>query len=137
MTARLYSPLSALSLLTEKEREREEESGEVVTSSPLLTNPPLFPSFFELSIFLVFFFTALSGSMPAVFILLRSLVIRLLSSRLAGSVAQFLRRSLSTGAAHLGTALRHVWDRIRSQESKEAILGCVLCILNMHKKVEN
>lgn len=55
MTARLYSPLSALSLLTEKEREREEESGEVVTSSPLLTNPPLFPSFFELSIFLVFF----------------------------------------------------------------------------------
>lgn len=75
--------------------------------------------------------------MPAVFILLRSLVIRLLSSRLAGSVAQFLRRSLSTGAAHLGTALRHVWDRVRSQESKEAILGCVLCILNMHKKVEN
>ncbi|KAG7512928.1 hypothetical protein JOB18_043266 [Solea senegalensis] len=79
---------------------------------------------------------AQSGSMP-VFILLRSLVIRLLSSRLAGSVAQFLRRSLSTGAAHLGTALRHVWDRIRSQESKEAVLGCVLCLLNMHKKVEN
>ncbi|KAK9541794.1 hypothetical protein VZT92_001814 [Zoarces viviparus] len=72
-----------------------------------------------------------------VFILLRSLLIRLFSSRLASSVARFLRRSLSTGAAHLGTALRHVWDRIRSQESKEAVLGCVLCILNMHKKVEN
>uniref|UniRef100_A0A096LZY1 PH domain-containing protein n=1 Tax=Poecilia formosa TaxID=48698 RepID=A0A096LZY1_POEFO len=70
-----------------------------------------------------------------VFILLRSLVIRLLSSRLAGSLAQFLRRSLSTGAAHLGTALRHIWDRVRSQESKEAVLGCVLCILNMHKKI--
>ncbi|KAK2922077.1 hypothetical protein Q8A73_001562 [Channa argus] len=82
-------------------------------------------------------FHSASGSMPAVFILLRSLVIRLLSSRLAGSVAQFLRRSLSTGIAHLGTALRHVWDCVRSQESKEAILGCVLCILNMHKKVEN
>ncbi|CAM9295164.1 unnamed protein product [Lampetra planeri] len=77
------------------------------------------------------------GSMPAVFILLRSLVIRLLGSRLAGSVVQLLRRSLSSGASHLGTALRHVWDRIRSQESKEAVLGCVLCILNMHKKVEN
>lgn len=75
--------------------------------------------------------------MPAVFIVLRSLVIRLLSSRLAGSLVQFLRRSLSTGAAHLGTALRHIWDRVRSQESKEAVLGCVLCILNMHKKVEN
>lgn len=75
--------------------------------------------------------------MPAVFILLRSLVIRLLSSRLVGSVAQYLRRILSTGATHLGTALRHIWDRVRSQESKEAILGCVLCILNMHKKVEN
>lgn len=75
--------------------------------------------------------------MPAVFILLRSLIIRLLSSRLAGSVAQFLRRSLSTGIAHLGRVLRHVWDRIQSQESKEAILGCVLCILNMHKKVDN
>ncbi|KAF7664013.1 hypothetical protein LDENG_00192510 [Lucifuga dentata] len=78
-----------------------------------------------------------SGSMPAVFILLRSLVIRLLNSRLAHSVAQFLRRILSTGAAHLGTVLRHAWDRIQSQESKEAVLGCVLCILNMHKKVEN
>ncbi|CAL8258248.1 unnamed protein product [Lota lota] len=75
------------------------------------------------------------GSMP-VFILLRSLVVRLLSSRLAGSLVQFLRRTLSSGAAHLAAALRHVWDRVRSQESKEAILGCVLCILNMHKKVE-
>lgn len=75
--------------------------------------------------------------MPAVFLVLRSLLIRLLSSRLAGSAAQFVRRILSTGAAHLGTALRHIWDRVRSQESKEAILGCVLCILNMHKKVEN
>uniref|UniRef100_A0AAV2JRM6 PH domain-containing protein n=1 Tax=Knipowitschia caucasica TaxID=637954 RepID=A0AAV2JRM6_KNICA len=64
--------------------------------------------------------------MPAVFLLLRTLVIRLLSSRLAGSVAQFLRRTLSSGAAHLSTALRHVWDRLRSQESKEAVLGCVL-----------
>ncbi|XP_062375402.1 protein myomixer-like [Sardina pilchardus] len=75
--------------------------------------------------------------MPAVFLLLRSLVIRLLSSKLAGSAVQFLRRSLSTAVSHLGTALRHVWDRLRSQESKEAILGCVLCILNMHKKVDN
>ncbi|KAJ3610548.1 hypothetical protein NHX12_022640 [Muraenolepis orangiensis] len=71
-----------------------------------------------------------------VFILLRSLVVRLLSSSLVGSAVQFLRRTLSSGFAHLGTALRHVWDRLRSQESKEAILGCVLCILNMHKKVE-
>ncbi|XP_076142167.1 protein myomixer-like [Alosa pseudoharengus] len=75
--------------------------------------------------------------MPAVFLLLRSLVIRLLSSKLAGSAAQFLRRSLSAAVSHLGTALRHIWDRVRSQESKEAILGCVLCILNMHKKVDN
>ncbi|TNN58100.1 hypothetical protein EYF80_031699 [Liparis tanakae] len=57
--------------------------------------------------------------------------------KLAGSVAQFLRKNLSSAAAHLGTALRHVWDRIRSQESKEAVLGCVLCLLNMHKKVES
>lgn len=75
--------------------------------------------------------------MPAVFLLLRSLLIRLFSSRLAGSAAQFLRRILSSGAAHLATALRHVWERVTSQESKDAILGCVLCILNMHKKVEN
>ncbi|CAL8367261.1 unnamed protein product [Gadus morhua 'NCC'] len=75
------------------------------------------------------------GSMP-VFILLRSLVVRLLSSKLAGSLVQFLRRTLATGASHIAAALRHVWDRLRSQESKEAILGCVLCILNMHKKVE-
>ncbi|KAK7902210.1 hypothetical protein WMY93_018979 [Mugilogobius chulae] len=78
-----------------------------------------------------------SGSMPAVFLLLRTLVIRLFSSRLAGSVAQFLGRALSSGAAHLSTALRYVWDRLRSQECKEAVLGCVLCILNMHKKVES
>lgn len=75
--------------------------------------------------------------MPAVFVLLRSLVLRLLGSTLAGSLARVLRRGLSTGAAHLGAALRHVWERVRSQESKEAVLGCVLCILNMHKKVEN
>ncbi|XP_029306060.1 uncharacterized protein mymx [Cottoperca gobio] len=57
--------------------------------------------------------------MPAVFILLRSLVIRLLSSRLAGSVAQFIRRSLSTGFAHLGTALRHIWDRIHPRSPRK------------------
>jgi len=71
--------------------------------------------------------------MPCVFLLLRSLF----SSRLAGSVAQLLRRSLTAAAGRLGTVLRHIWDRISSQESKEAILGCVLCILNMHKKVDN
>ncbi|KAF4106134.1 protein myomixer-like [Onychostoma macrolepis] len=76
-------------------------------------------------------------SMPAVFLLLRSLVVSLLSSRLAASAAQLLRRSLTAAARHLGTVLRHVWERISSQESKEAILGCVLCILNMHKKVDN
>ncbi|XP_042593499.1 protein myomixer-like [Cyprinus carpio] len=75
--------------------------------------------------------------MPAVFLLLRSLVVSLFSSRLAGSAAQLLRRSLTAAAGHLGTVLRHVWERISSQESKEAILGCVLCILNMHKKVDN
>lgn len=75
--------------------------------------------------------------MPAVFILLRSLVIRLLSSSLVGSLVQSLRRSLSSAVTHLGTALRHVWERVSSQESKEAIVGCVLCILNMHKKVDN
>ncbi|XP_056148341.1 protein myomixer-like [Lampris incognitus] len=75
--------------------------------------------------------------MPAVFLLLRSLVIRLLGSRAAGSVVQFLRRGLSRAAVHLGTALRNIWDHVRSQQSKEAVLGCVLCILNMHKKVEN
>nr|XP_061817007.1 protein myomixer-like [Nerophis lumbriciformis] len=75
--------------------------------------------------------------MPAFFILLRSLVIRLLSSSVVGSLVQFLRRSLSSAVAHLGTALRHVWERVSSQESKDAVLGCVLCILNMHKKVEN
>ena len=131
LTARPHSPLSALSLLTERrkperERERVEWSAEVVTSSPLLTT---------LLLFLSSLFFSQSSSMP-VFILLRSLVIRLLSSKLAGSLAQFLRRGLSTGAAHLGTALRYVWDRIRSQESKEAVLGCVLCVLSMNKKVE-
>ncbi|KAL1263652.1 hypothetical protein QQF64_006391 [Cirrhinus molitorella] len=75
--------------------------------------------------------------MPAVFLLLRSLVVSLLSSRLAASAAQLLRRSLTTAAGHIGTVLRHIWERISSQESKEAILGCVLCILNMHKKVDN
>ncbi|KAG9344321.1 hypothetical protein JZ751_010990 [Albula glossodonta] len=75
-----------------------------------------------------------SGSMPAVFLLLRSLLIRLLSSRLAGSAAQFLRRSLSQVASHIGSLLRHIWDRVRSQESREAILSCVLCLLNMQKK---
>ncbi|CAM4728009.1 unnamed protein product [Leuciscus chuanchicus] len=78
-----------------------------------------------------------SGSMPAVFLLLRSLVVSVFSSRLAGSVAQLLRRSLTAAAGRLGTVLRYIWDRISSQESKEAILGCVLCILNMHKKVDN
>lgn len=137
LTARLYSSLSAPRSAT-LDRERERQSEKVVTSS-LLRNPSL-PLLFRTSLFSFFFSqyfcAAHSGSMP-VFILLRSLVIRLLSSRLAGSLAQFLRRSLSTGAAHLGTALRRIWDHVRSQESKEAILGCVLCILNMHKKVEN
>uniref|UniRef100_A0A671LIJ3 Uncharacterized protein n=1 Tax=Sinocyclocheilus anshuiensis TaxID=1608454 RepID=A0A671LIJ3_9TELE len=50
------------------------------------------------------------------------------------SLSPLLRRSLTAAAGHLGTVLRHVWERISSQESKEAILGCVLCILNMHKK---
>ncbi|XP_063047465.1 protein myomixer-like [Engraulis encrasicolus] len=75
--------------------------------------------------------------MPAVLLLLRSLVVRLLSSKLAASAAQSLRRSLSAAASQLGTVLRNVWDRLRSQESREAILGCVLCILNLHKKVDN
>lgn len=75
--------------------------------------------------------------MPAVFLLLRSLVVSLFSSRLAASAVQLLRRSLTAAAGHLGTVLRHVWERISSQQSKEAILGCVLCILNMHKKVDN
>ncbi|XP_052362537.1 protein myomixer-like [Oncorhynchus keta] len=70
--------------------------------------------------------------MPAVFLLLRTL----LSSRLIGSLLQFLRRTLSSTFSHVGAALRYVWDRISSQESKEAILGCVLCLLNMHKKVD-
>ncbi|KAK1170966.1 protein myomixer-like [Acipenser oxyrinchus oxyrinchus] len=74
--------------------------------------------------------------MPAFFLLLRSLLIRLLSSKLAGSAAQFLRRSLSTAGSHLGSLLHRIWDRIRSQESREAILSCVLCLLNMHKKVD-
>uniref|UniRef100_A0A3Q2XRY1 Secreted protein n=1 Tax=Hippocampus comes TaxID=109280 RepID=A0A3Q2XRY1_HIPCM len=55
--------------------------------------------------------------MPAVFILLRSLVIRLLSSSLVGSLVQSLRRSLSSAVTHLGTALRHVWERLSSQET--------------------
>uniref|UniRef100_A0AAY5F4T3 Myomixer, myoblast fusion factor n=1 Tax=Electrophorus electricus TaxID=8005 RepID=A0AAY5F4T3_ELEEL len=75
--------------------------------------------------------------MPAVVLLLRSVVIRLLSSKLAGSAVQFLRRILTVVAWHLGSALRHIWDRVQSQECKEAILGCVLCILNMQKKVDN
>lgn len=74
--------------------------------------------------------------MPAVFLLLRSLVVSLFGSRLAASAAQLLRRSLTAAVTHLGTVLRHIWDRLRSQESKEAILGCVLCILNMHKRVD-
>nr|XP_046224322.1 protein myomixer-like [Oncorhynchus gorbuscha] len=70
--------------------------------------------------------------MPAVFLLLRTL----LSSRLIGSLLQFLRRTLSSTFSHVGAALRYVWDRISSQESKEATLRCVLCLLNMHKKVD-
>lgn len=122
-----------LLLLTERKRERR--GGDFI---PSLNQPSFFPLlFWAFFFFFQDFSAAQSGSMPAVFILLQSLVIRLLSSRLVGSVAQYLRRILSTGATHLGTALRHIWDRVRSQESKEAILGCVLCILNMHKKVEN
>lgn len=45
LTARLYSPLSALSLLTQRKREREKESGEVVTSSSL-NQPSSFPLLF-------------------------------------------------------------------------------------------
>nr|P0DP88.1 RecName: Full=Protein myomixer [Danio rerio]UDE16204.1 MYMX [Danio rerio] len=75
--------------------------------------------------------------MPAVFLLLRSLVVRLFGSRLAASGVQLLRRILTTATGHLGTVLRNIWERISSQQSKEAILGCVLCLLNMHKKVDN
>ncbi|XP_058236626.1 protein myomixer-like [Hemibagrus wyckioides] len=75
--------------------------------------------------------------MPAVFLLIRSALLRILGSRLARTAARFLSRSVSTAAVHLSAALRLVWERISSQESKEAILGCVLCILNMHKKVDN
>ncbi|XP_035255359.1 protein myomixer-like [Anguilla rostrata] len=75
--------------------------------------------------------------MPAALLLLRSLLVRLLGSRLAALAAQFLRRSLSLAAARLGSLLQRVWERVRSQESREAILSCVLCILNMHKKADN
>ncbi|XP_046693614.1 protein myomixer-like [Silurus meridionalis] len=75
--------------------------------------------------------------MPAVFLLIRSALLRLFGSRLAGAAARALRRSFSAAAAHLTAALRLVWERLSSQESKEAIVGCVLCILNMHKKVDN
>ncbi|XP_072565581.1 protein myomixer-like [Paramormyrops kingsleyae] len=75
--------------------------------------------------------------MPAVLLFVRSLLIRLLSSKLASSAAQLIRRILAAAAAHLGSLLRHIWDRVRSQESREAILSCVLCILNMNKKVDN
>ncbi|XP_048863787.1 protein myomixer-like [Brienomyrus brachyistius] len=75
--------------------------------------------------------------MPAVLLFVRSLLIRLLSSKLASSAAQLIRRILAAAAAHLGSLLRRIWDRIRSQESREAILSCVLCILSMNKKVDN
>uniref|UniRef100_A0A8C7I5G0 Uncharacterized protein n=1 Tax=Oncorhynchus kisutch TaxID=8019 RepID=A0A8C7I5G0_ONCKI len=69
--------------------------------------------------------------MPAVFLLLRTV----LSSRLIGSLLQFLRRTLSSTFSHVGAALRYVWDRISSQESKEAILGCWSCLIQVNETV--
>uniref|UniRef100_A0A8C9VIM7 Uncharacterized protein n=1 Tax=Scleropages formosus TaxID=113540 RepID=A0A8C9VIM7_SCLFO len=74
--------------------------------------------------------------MPAALLLLRSLLIRLLGSTLARSAAQLVARALSAAAARLGTLLRHIWARVRSRESREAVLSCVLCVLNMSKKVD-
>ncbi|KAL4641338.1 Protein myomixer [Arapaima gigas] len=75
--------------------------------------------------------------MPAALLLLRSLLIRLLGSTLVRSAAQLLGRALSAAAVRLGSLLRHIWERVRSRESREAILSCVLCILDMNKKVDN
>ncbi|XP_036429505.1 protein myomixer-like [Colossoma macropomum] len=75
--------------------------------------------------------------MPVVLLALRSVLLSVLSSRLTRALAQHLRRLLSAASSRFAAALRHVWERLRSQESKEAILGCVLCILNMHKKVDS
>ncbi|KAI4889739.1 hypothetical protein NFI96_003436 [Prochilodus magdalenae] len=75
--------------------------------------------------------------MPVALLALRSVLVSLLSSRLTRGLAQLLRRLLTAASTRLAAVLRHVWERLSSQESKEAILGCVLCILNMHKKVDS
>ncbi|XP_061083513.1 protein myomixer-like [Conger conger] len=75
--------------------------------------------------------------MPAVLLVLRALLVRLLGSRLAAAAARLLRGGLSLAAARLGALLRHVWERVRSREAREAVLSCVLCLLNLHKKADN
>lgn len=75
--------------------------------------------------------------MPAALLLLRSLLVRLLGSRIAAAAAHFLRRALSLAATRVAALLRHLWDRLRSRETREALLSCVLCLLNLNKKADN
>ncbi|KAJ1147927.1 hypothetical protein NDU88_000768 [Pleurodeles waltl] len=77
-----------------------------------------------------------TGSMPLPFLLLRTLLIRLAGSRLAASGVQFLRKRLTWAGAHLALLLRRVWRRATSEQSRQAVLGCVLCLLNLGKKVD-
>ncbi|XP_043916711.1 uncharacterized protein LOC122793068 [Protopterus annectens] len=57
--------------------------------------------------------------MPALFFLLRTLLVRLLGSQLAVSAFNLLQRILSGVTARLAILLRNIWDRIRSEESRQ------------------
>ncbi|XP_025937006.1 protein myomixer [Apteryx rowi] len=48
-----------------------------------------------------------------------------------------LGRLLRLARQRLLPPLRRLGGRLRSRESRQALLTCLLCILNLHKKVDD
>ncbi|XP_055490899.1 protein myomixer-like [Leucoraja erinacea] len=69
-----------------------------------------------------------------VLLLLRSLLCGLLRSKLVVSGLQFARRRLSALCGRLTPLLRRLWDRLRSADTRAAVLSCVLWALDMQKR---
>ncbi|KAE8600150.1 hypothetical protein XENTR_v10013102 [Xenopus tropicalis] len=72
--------------------------------------------------------------MPVPFLLLRTLLVRAAGSRLAVSGARQLTKGARWARSHLLVLLQRLWARITSEETRQALLGCVLCLLNLQHK---
>ncbi|XP_073421000.1 protein myomixer [Dendrobates tinctorius] len=73
-------------------------------------------------------------TMPAPLLLLRTVLLRALSSRTVVSGARQLRRGAHWAGGRLSLLLRRLWRYLTSDQFREAVLSCVLYLLSLARK---